>query len=137
MGKMGNLMPFERVMGPNRHNKEDYGDLQPIARSMKPTWSHLDPWVPNENLSKPEALNGVVALGVAVDGSGVHGWSGMGVSFWVVLVFFESAEGLGARWGSEGAQLLVAIFWVSHHVPVSCPSGSPLFSGALCCASLG
>ena len=34
---MENLMPFERVMGPNRHNIENYGDLQPIARSMKPT----------------------------------------------------------------------------------------------------
>ena len=27
-------------------------------------------------------------------------------------------------------QLLVAFFWVSHHVPVSCSSGSPLCSGA-------
>ena len=38
-------MPFERVMGPNRHIMENYGDLQPIARSMKPTL-----WVPSENL---------------------------------------------------------------------------------------
>ena len=43
---MGNLMPFERVMGPNRHNMENYGDLQPIAQSMKPT-----SWVPGENVS--------------------------------------------------------------------------------------
>ena len=44
--KMGNPMPFERIMGPNRHNNENYGDLQPIARSMKPTL-----WVLSENLS--------------------------------------------------------------------------------------
>ena len=44
--KMGNPVPFERVMGPNRHNMVNYGDLQPIARSMKPTF-----WVPSENLS--------------------------------------------------------------------------------------
>ena len=44
--KMGNPMPFERVMGPNRHNKDNYGDLQPIVRNMKPTLS-----VPSENLS--------------------------------------------------------------------------------------
>ena len=44
--KMGNPMPFERVMGPNRHNMENYGDLQPIARSMQATL-----WVPSENLS--------------------------------------------------------------------------------------
>ena len=35
--KMGNTMPSERVIGPNRHNKENYEDLQPIARNMKPT----------------------------------------------------------------------------------------------------
>ena len=35
--KMGNPMTFERVMGPNRHNMENYGDLQPAASSMKPT----------------------------------------------------------------------------------------------------
>ena len=35
--RMGNPMPFERVMGPNRHIIESYGDLQPIAQSMKPT----------------------------------------------------------------------------------------------------
>ena len=34
--KIGNPLPFERVMGPNRHNMENYGDLQPIAGSMKP-----------------------------------------------------------------------------------------------------
>ena len=44
--KMGNPMPFERIMGPNRHNMENYGDLQPVARSMKPTL-----WVPSENFS--------------------------------------------------------------------------------------
>ena len=44
--KMGNPVPFERVMRPNRHNMVNYGDLQPIARSMKPTF-----WVPSENLS--------------------------------------------------------------------------------------
>ena len=43
---MGNPMPFEKVMGPNRHNMENYGDLQPIGRSMKPTL-----WVPSENIS--------------------------------------------------------------------------------------
>ena len=43
---MGNPMPFERVMGPNQHNKENYGDLLPIARSMKPTL-----WVRSENLN--------------------------------------------------------------------------------------
>ena len=44
--KMGNPILFERVMGPNRQNMENYGDLQPIVRSMKPTL-----WVPSENLS--------------------------------------------------------------------------------------
>ena len=44
--KMGNPMLFERVLGPNQHNKENYGDLQHIARSMEPTL-----WVPSENLS--------------------------------------------------------------------------------------
>ena len=39
-------MSFERVMGPNRHNIENYGDLQPIARSMQATLC-----VPSENLS--------------------------------------------------------------------------------------
>ena len=33
-------------MGPNRHNMENYGDLQPIARSMQETL-----WVPSENVS--------------------------------------------------------------------------------------
>ena len=37
LGKMRNLMPFERVIGPNRYNMENYGDLQSIARRMKPT----------------------------------------------------------------------------------------------------
>ena len=44
--KMGNPMPFERVIGPNQHNKENYGNLQHIAGSMKPKL-----WVPSENLS--------------------------------------------------------------------------------------
>ena len=44
--KMGNPMPIERVMGPNRHNMENYGDLRPTAQSMKPTL-----WVPSEDLS--------------------------------------------------------------------------------------
>ena len=39
-------MPFETVMGPNRHIMENNGDLQPIARSINPTL-----WVPSENLS--------------------------------------------------------------------------------------
>ena len=39
-------MPVERVMGHNRNNMENYGDLQPIARNMKPA-----SWVPGENLS--------------------------------------------------------------------------------------
>ena len=43
--KMGNTMPIERVMGPNRHNMENYEDLQPIARSVKSTL-----WIPSENL---------------------------------------------------------------------------------------
>ena len=37
-------MPVERVMGPNRNNMENYGDLQPVARNMKATI-----WVPGEN----------------------------------------------------------------------------------------
>ena len=46
--KMRNPMPFERIEhpGPIRHNMENYGDLQPIARSMKPTF-----WVPSGYLS--------------------------------------------------------------------------------------
>ena len=44
--KMGNPILFERVMGPSRDDMENYGDLKPIARSMKPTL-----WAPNENLS--------------------------------------------------------------------------------------
>ena len=39
-------MPFERVMEPNRHNLETYGDVQPVARSMKPSL-----WVPSKDLS--------------------------------------------------------------------------------------
>ena len=49
--KMGNSMPFEREMGPNRHNMENYGKLQPIAGSMKPTL-----WVPSKNLFWPPPL---------------------------------------------------------------------------------
>ena len=33
---MGNIIPFERVMGPNRNNMENDGYLQAIARNMKP-----------------------------------------------------------------------------------------------------
>ena len=44
--KVGNPMPFERVMGPNQQIIENYGDLQPIARSMKSTL-----WMLSENLS--------------------------------------------------------------------------------------
>ena len=44
--KMGNPMPFERVMEPNRHNMENYGELQPIVRSVKPAFKVL-----SENLS--------------------------------------------------------------------------------------
>ena len=59
--KMGNPMPFERAMVPNRHIMENYGDLQPTAQSMKPTL-----WGPSENLSfsllpkdlKPEKATG-------------------------------------------------------------------------------
>ena len=43
---MGNPMPFEKGNGPNRHNMENYGDLQSIARGMK-----LTSWVPGENIS--------------------------------------------------------------------------------------
>ena len=39
---MGNAMLVE--MEPNRSNEENYGDLQPIARHMKPTL-----WVPGGN----------------------------------------------------------------------------------------
>ena len=44
--KIGNPISFERVMGPNRHNIENYGELQPIAQNMEPTL-----WVKSENLS--------------------------------------------------------------------------------------
>ena len=44
--EMGNPMSVESVMGPNRNNMEDYGDLQPIAQITKPTL-----WVPGDNLS--------------------------------------------------------------------------------------
>ena len=64
---------------------------------------------------------------------------GWGVGFWVVqlgvLVFSGFAGGLGVHDGG----LRVCSLWRSsgsHHVPVSYPSGSPLFSGDLCCASL-
>ena len=49
--KMGNPMSFERVMGPNRHNMENYGDLQPIAQSMKSTL-----WVPSETFLLASSL---------------------------------------------------------------------------------
>ena len=42
----GNPIPAERVMGPNRINMQNYGDLQPIAQNMKPIL-----WVLGENLS--------------------------------------------------------------------------------------
>ena len=44
--KMGNPVPFERVIGPNRPIMENYENLEPIARSMNPTL-----WVPSKNLS--------------------------------------------------------------------------------------
>ena len=44
--KMGNTMPVEKVMAPNRHNIKNYEGLQPIASSMKSTL-----WAPSENLS--------------------------------------------------------------------------------------
>ena len=66
---------------------------------------------------------------------------GWGVGFWVVptrvLVFFGSAGGLGVR---DGGLKVCSSWWRSsgsHHVPVSYPSGSPLFSGELSCAYLG
>ena len=34
---MWNLMPVERVMGPKQNNMKNYGDLQLIAKNMKPT----------------------------------------------------------------------------------------------------
>ena len=42
---MGNPIPVERVVRPNRKNVENYEDLQPIAGNMKPAF-----WVPSENL---------------------------------------------------------------------------------------
>ena len=39
-------IPVERVMGPSRNNMENYGEMQPIVRDMKPAL-----WVPGENLS--------------------------------------------------------------------------------------
>ena len=40
--KMENPMHFEREMRPNRHIIENYGDLLPIIRRMKPTlWKHF------------------------------------------------------------------------------------------------
>ena len=44
--KIANPMPAERVMGPNRSNVENYGDLQLIVQIRKPTV-----WVQGENLS--------------------------------------------------------------------------------------
>ena len=32
---MGNLMPIEKVMRPNRNDMENYWDLQPIGWNMK------------------------------------------------------------------------------------------------------
>ena len=54
-GKMGKPIPFERVMGPNRHSMENNGGLQPIARSMNPTL-----WVPSENLLLASSLKGLI-----------------------------------------------------------------------------
>ena len=44
--KTENVMPVERVKGPTQTTSKIYGNLQPIARNMKPTL-----WVPGENLS--------------------------------------------------------------------------------------
>ena len=44
--KKGNLMLVESVMGPNQNYMENFGNLQPIARNMKPTL-----WILGENLS--------------------------------------------------------------------------------------
>ena len=68
--KMGNPVPFEKVMGPNRHNMENYGDLQPIARSIKPTF-----WVPSENLSFgifPKVLKLFRSLKIALTRTPLH-----------------------------------------------------------------
>ena len=51
-------MPVERVMGPNCNNMGNYGDLQPIARNMKPTlWVSGEDFsfglVPQQSLIKP------------------------------------------------------------------------------------
>ena len=39
--KMGNPMPFEWVMGPNRHIMENYGDLQPSATHSPKYETHI------------------------------------------------------------------------------------------------
>ena len=44
--KVGDSIPVVKVMGPNRNNLENYEDLEPIARNMKPTL-----WVLGENFS--------------------------------------------------------------------------------------
>ena len=44
MGELANMLPVERMAGPNQN--KNYGDLQPVARSMKPIL-----WVLCENLS--------------------------------------------------------------------------------------
>ena len=44
--KIGNPMPVERLMRPNRNGMENDGYLQPIAPNMKPTL-----WVLGENIS--------------------------------------------------------------------------------------
>ena len=55
--KMGNPMPFEKVIGPNQHNMENYGDLKPIAQHMKPTL-----WVPSETFLSASSLSGGCAV---------------------------------------------------------------------------
>ena len=76
-------------------------------------------------------LGGLGASGMVVGGFGVHGWCGVGGWF-----LGCAAGGLGVH---DGGLRVCSSWWQSgsHHVPVSYPSGSPLFSGALCCASLG
>ena len=48
---MGNLMPFERVMGSNQNNMKNYGDLQSVAQNMKPTL-----WAPGEKIFLLDSL---------------------------------------------------------------------------------
>ena len=47
-------MPFERVMGPNRNNIENYGDLQPIAGNVKPRLLALEKIDQNHTKTKLE-----------------------------------------------------------------------------------